>query len=73
MAMRYGQNERLILDTLKQQPSISMERLVTLVPDMTWNRVFQAVDTLSRAGDITIRRRGSDYELGLSAGAAPLS
>lgn len=58
--------ERLILDTLKTQPSVTMERLVTLLPHLTWNRVFQAIDALSRRGKIRIQRRGFEYELGLT-------
>lgn len=57
------QHERLILDTLMAQPSMTMERLVALLPHMTWNRVFEAIDVLSRTGRIRIQRRGFDYEL----------
>lgn len=60
-----GLNERLILDTLRTQQSMTMEQLVTLLPQMTWNRIFQAIDILSRGGKIRIHRRGFDYELGL--------
>jgi hypothetical protein len=62
-----GLNERLILDTLKMQPSMTMEHLVTLLPQMTWNCIFQVIDALSRGGKIRIQRRGFDYELGLAA------
>jgi len=61
-----GLNERLILNTLKTQPSMTMEHLVTLLPQMTWNRIFQAIDALSRRSKIRIQRRGFDYELGLA-------
>ncbi len=64
---RNRQNEELILATLKTHPAMTMEDLVALVPDMTWNRVFQAIDSLSRGGKITIHRRGFDYEVGLVA------
>lgn len=59
-------NERVILNTLRTQPPVTMERLVTLLPHMTWNCVFQAIDALSRTGKIRIRRRGFDYELGVT-------
>lgn len=72
MAEHNGQNERLILDTLNTQPSMTMERLVTLLPHMTWNRVFQAVDSLSRGGKISVRRCGFDYELAVLSGSSSL-
>jgi predicted ArsR family transcriptional regulator len=31
--------------------------------ELSWNQVFQAVDSLSRRGDIILKRRGYEYEV----------
>lgn len=36
----------------------SMEELVTLCPELTWNQVFLAIDYLSRAGEIRVTLDG---------------
>lgn len=38
-------------------------RVVERLPELSWSEVFHAVDTLSRQGVITFRRRGFEYEL----------
>jgi hypothetical protein len=44
---------------------MTMEGLVSAVPDISWNRVFHTVDELSRGGRIVVRRRGFEYEVSL--------
>jgi hypothetical protein len=36
----------------------SMAEVVTLCPELTWNQVFLAIDDLSRAGQVRVRRDG---------------
>lgn len=60
-------NERLILETLHAHRTMTMERLVMAIPNVSWNRVFHAIDELSRAGRIAVHRRGFEYELSLPA------
>ena len=62
-----GDTERLILDALTTRQAMTMEGLVRLLPELGWNSIFQAVDSLSRCGHIALRRRGFDYELAMPA------
>jgi len=64
-------HQRLILEALRTHRTMTMERLVTAVPDVSWNCLFQAIDELSRSGRITVYRRGFEYELSVSAGGQP--
>lgn len=36
----------------------SMEEVVTLCPELTWNQVFLAIDNLSRSGQIRVTPAG---------------
>ncbi len=36
----------------------SMEEVVTLCPELTWNQVFLAIDYLSRAGQVRVTLDG---------------
>ena len=36
----------------------SLEEVVTLCPELTWNQVFLAIDDLSRAGQVRVTRDG---------------
>lgn len=36
----------------------SMEEVVTLCPELTWNQVFLAIDNLSRSGQIRVMLAG---------------
>ena len=62
--------ERLILDTLASRQAVTMEGLVGLLPELGWNGIFQAVDSMSRCGHIALRRQGFDYELAMPAVAS---
>ena len=62
-----GYTERLILDALTTQQAVTMEGLARLLPELGWNGIFQAVDSLSRCGHIALRRRGFDCELAMPA------
>lgn len=55
--------EAKILAIVQEQESIVLEKLLSCLPESTWNQVFTSVDALSRRGAICLRRRGFDYEL----------
>ena len=58
-----GYTEGKILAIVHERGSIVMEKLLSYLPESTWNQVFTSVDALSRQGAICLRRRGFDYEL----------
>lgn len=55
--------EALILSLLSSVQTLSMERVVECLPELSWSEVFHAVDTLSHRGAIILRCRGFEYEL----------
>jgi hypothetical protein len=59
--------EVLVLHTLAATCPLTMDQLVDRLPELRWNEVFHAIDLLSRAGKITLRRQGFDYEIRLPA------
>jgi hypothetical protein len=46
-----------ILEILSQAPR-SLDELVSTCPNATWGHIFGEVDRLSRAGRVTLQRRG---------------
>ncbi|MCE3224942.1 MAG: hypothetical protein K0S58_3122 [Nitrospira sp.] len=56
-------SEGLILDLLSARKSLTLQQVVTLLPELSWNQIFRTVDVLSRRGDIILLRRGFEYEL----------
>ncbi|WP_447603258.1 hypothetical protein [Nitrospira sp. Nam80] len=56
-------NEAMVLDLLRSEKCLKLEQVVTLLPELSWNQVFQCVDSLSRRGEILLLRRGFDYEI----------
>ena len=52
-----------ILDHLNEQAAISLDSLICLMPQYTWNQIFQAVDQLARCNKIVLRRHRFDYML----------
>lgn len=68
MLPRRSDPEVLILSLLSSVETLSMERVVECLPELSWSEVFRAVDTLNRRGAITLRRRGFEYELRGCAG-----
>jgi hypothetical protein len=63
MATQNELNEALIIDLLRREESLKLEEVVALLPQLSWNQVFQCVDSLSRRGKIILHRRGFDYEV----------
>ncbi len=60
-------NEAMVLKLLSHERSISLEAVVDLRPQMSWNQVFQCIDSLSRRGEIVLLRHGFDYEIARSS------
>ena len=56
-------SELLILELLRGRRSLTLEQVVALLPELSWNRVFKTVDELSRRGEIILLRRGFQYEV----------
>lgn len=56
-------SEYLILDLLHARQSLTLEQVVALLPELSWNQVFKTVDELSRRGKIILLRRGFQYEV----------
>ena len=52
-----------ILDHLNEQAVISLDTLVCLIPQYTWNQVFHCVDRLTRCNKVVLRRHGFEYML----------
>jgi hypothetical protein len=52
-----------ILDHLDEQTVISLDTLVCLMPQYTWNQIFHCVDQLSRCNKVVLRRHRFEYTL----------
>jgi hypothetical protein len=52
-----------ILDHLDEQTVISLDSLICLMPQYSWNQIFHAVDQLARCNKIVLRRHHFDYTL----------
>ena len=52
-----------ILDHLNEQMVISLDSLICLMPQYTWNQIFNTVDQLARCNKIVLRRHRYDYTL----------
>lgn len=56
-------SEFRILELVQMRKSLTLEQVVTLLPEFSWNQVFKTIDELSRRGKIILLRRGVDYEI----------
>jgi hypothetical protein len=65
MSIHSSRSEALILDALRGEDPILLEQITVRIPELSWNELFQAVDTLSRRGDLVLRRSGFAYYLSL--------
>jgi hypothetical protein len=55
--------EAIILDHLSEQTVISLDSLISLMPQYTWNQIFNSVDQLTRRNKIVLRRYRFEYML----------
>lgn len=53
--------DQTILDKLEEETVVGLDELVEMLPQYTWNQIFQAVDQLARFGKIVLRRHRYDY------------
>jgi hypothetical protein len=53
----------IILDHLNEQTVISLDSLICLMPQYSWNQIFHVVDQLARSSKIVLRRHRFDYML----------
>ena len=65
MSQMWSRSERLVLDTLQSPRSMAMEEMTKRIPELSWNELFHAVDSLSRRGEVILRREGFVYHLSL--------
>jgi hypothetical protein len=54
--------EKHILDHVGKE-NLSLDRLIEMLPQYSWNQVFHAVDRLARRGNITLGRHGFEYTI----------
>jgi hypothetical protein len=60
--MAINHTEVLILDVLQSsRRPLPIEEIVGRLPDLGWNQVFLAVDSLSRKGLINLKRQAYSY------------
>jgi hypothetical protein len=62
--------EARILAHLNEEAVIGLDALIELLPEYSWNQIFNAVDQLARSGNIVLRRHRFDYTLFSTAYAA---
>jgi hypothetical protein len=55
--------ETTILDHLSEQTVISLDSLISLLHQYTWNQIFYSVDQLARCNKIVLRRHRFEYML----------
>lgn len=55
--------EEVVLSCVEEELVVSLDRLAMLLPDYTWNQIFDTVDHLSRGKRIALRRHGRGYTL----------
>ena len=53
----------IILDHLNEQTVISLDTLICLMPQYTWNQIFHSVDQLARCNKLVLRRHQFEYML----------
>jgi len=52
-----------ILDHLNEQTVISLDSLISLMPQYTWNQIFHRVNQLARCQKVVLRRHRFEYML----------
>ena len=52
-----------IIEHLNEQTVISLDTLIFLMSEYTWNQIFHTVDQLTRCNKIVLRRHRFEYTL----------
>lgn len=55
--------QKAILDHLDEETVLSLDTLISLMPQCSWNQIFHSVDQLARSKKIVLRRHRFDYTL----------
>ena len=55
--------EGRIVEQINEEAVIGLDSLIQMLPEYSWNQIFNTVDYLARAGKIVLRRHGYDYTL----------
>ena len=64
--------DRLVLDVIQSRVvPLTFEEIIDKLPELSWNQVFLAVDTLSRRGEIILSRRGFEYQATAAGDLSP--
>jgi len=50
-----------VLQVINEQHVVTLDGLIALMPEYSWNQIIQAVDRLARCRRIVLRRHGFDY------------
>lgn len=53
--------DQLILDRLGEDRRFTVEEILDQVPELSWAQLFFAIDSLSRRGDVELRRQEFTY------------
>lgn len=64
------QRERLVLGALSEGSFLTMDELVSRVPELSWSELFLIIDRLSRRQAIILKRRGFEYDVAHAPHAA---
>jgi hypothetical protein len=65
--------EALVVGVVHSAESLTMDQLLTRLPQLRWNEVFHIVDRLSRHGSLILRRRGYDYDVSVPQSLSAVS
>jgi hypothetical protein len=52
-----------ILKQINEQDVLTLDALIAVMPQYSWNRIFDGVDRLARCGKIVLRRHRFEYTL----------
>lgn len=52
-----------VLELVNEQSVISLDTLITMLPQLEWNQIFHAVDQLARERRLVLRRHRFDYTI----------
>jgi hypothetical protein len=52
-----------ILGQISEQDVVTLDALISLMPEYSWNQIFHAVDRLARCGKIVLRRHRFEYTI----------
>jgi hypothetical protein len=52
-----------ILKQINEQDVLTLDVLIGLMPQYSWNQIFDGVDRLARCGKIVLRRHRFEYTL----------